>query len=105
MVRIRLMRFGAKAKPYYRVVVIKSTEQRNGRAIEHIGLYNPLKDPYEFRVDKERVIHWLRAGAQASETIQKLLERESIWQEFQATKTKKPRKKPKVPRKKEAAIA
>jgi len=95
------MRFGAKGKPYYRVVVAKSTEQRDGRAIEQLGIYNPLAEPYEFRVDKDRVLHWLRTGAQASETIQKLLERAGIWQEFQTGKTKKPRKKPKGSRKKE----
>ena len=53
MVKIRLKRMGAHKKPFYRVVVADSRTPRNGRFIEEIGTYNPLKDPAEIKIDNE----------------------------------------------------
>ena len=53
MVKIRLKRMGAHKKPFYRVVVADSRTPRNGRFIEEIGTYNPLKDPAEINIDNE----------------------------------------------------
>ncbi|WP_297214074.1 MULTISPECIES: 30S ribosomal protein S16 [Thermodesulfovibrio] len=77
MVRIRLMRLGAKKKPFYRVVVADAKARRNGPFIEIIGTYNPKNDPAEIKLDMERVNYWLGKGAQPSDTVKKLIERVS----------------------------
>ena len=73
MVKIRLKRMGAHKKPFYRVVVADSRTQRDGRFIEEIGYYNPLKDPAEIKIDEEAAKKWLATGAQPTETVGKLL--------------------------------
>ena len=78
MVKIRLRRMGAKKKPYYRVVVADSRTQRDGRFIEEIGYYNPLKDPAEIKIDEEAAKKWLGTGAQPTETVKKLFKAEGI---------------------------
>ena len=75
MVRIRLSRFGAKKRPFYRVVVLDSRSPRNGRAIEQIGHYNPMVEPNELKIDVARADHWISLGAQPSETVANLLVR------------------------------
>jgi small subunit ribosomal protein S16 len=72
-VRIRLARVGAKKRPVYRVVVADGRCPRDGRFIEHIGRYDPKKDPAEFTIDQKRLDHWLGHGAQPSETVRRLL--------------------------------
>ena len=78
MVKIRLKRMGAHKKPFYRVVVADSRTQRDGRFIEEIGYYNPLKDPAEFKIDEEAAKKWLGTGAQPTETVKKLFKAEGI---------------------------
>ncbi|HWO71745.1 MAG TPA: 30S ribosomal protein S16 [Actinomycetota bacterium] len=82
--RIRLMRLGAKKRPFYRVVVADSRSPRDGRFIESIGKYHPLADPSLIEIDEERALHWLRVGAQPSEPVRNLLEKTGIWERFQA---------------------
>lgn len=77
MVRIRLMRLGAKKKPFYRVVVADAKARRNGPFIEIIGTYNPKTEPAEIKLDMERINYWLGKGAQPSDTVKKLIERVS----------------------------
>ncbi|MEK7409208.1 MAG: 30S ribosomal protein S16 [Acidobacteriota bacterium] len=72
---IRLARFGAKKKPSYRVVVIEKERARNGRAIEVVGLYNPLTRPSTVRFKQERIAYWRSQGAQLSDTVSRLLEK------------------------------
>lgn len=72
-VKLRLSRVGAKKNPFYRVVVTDSRSPRDGRFIEHIGVYNPNRDPVEIRFDMDRVKHWLSVGATASDTVSELL--------------------------------
>jgi len=70
---IRLMRAGAKKRPFYRVVAADSRRQRDGRFLEILGHYNPLARPYELRVHKDKVEKWLNRGAQPSEQAASLL--------------------------------
>jgi len=72
-VKIRLKRIGAKGAPFYRIVVADSRSPRDGRNIDEIGIYNPMTDPSEIRVDNEKAQEWLGKGAQPSETVKKLL--------------------------------
>jgi small subunit ribosomal protein S16 len=73
MVKLRLARAGAKKRPFYRVVVADSRNARDGRFIEQIGIYDPLKDPAEFRIKKDRLTHWLGQGAQATQPVRRLI--------------------------------
>lgn len=72
-VKIRLTRFGAKKKPFYRVVVADSRMPRDGRFLEILGTYNPLRDPAEIRINSEKALSWLKKGAQPSVTVKNLL--------------------------------
>ena len=73
MVKIRLRRVGAKKQPSYRVVVAEASSPRDGRFIEAIGHYNPLTNPPTIKIDEARALHWLRAGAQPTEVVAKML--------------------------------
>jgi small subunit ribosomal protein S16 len=64
---------GAKKTPFYRVVVADSRMPRDGRFLEILGTYNPLKDPAEIKIDGEKALSWLRKGAQPSDTVKNLL--------------------------------
>lgn len=75
MVKIRLKRMGAHKKPFYRVVVADSRTPRDGRFIEEIGTYNPLKDPAEIIIDNEAAERWLANGAQPTDTVRALLKK------------------------------
>ncbi len=75
-VTIRLTRAGSKKVPFYRVVAADSRSPRDGRFIEQLGVYDPLRDPVEFRVDQPRLAHWLSVGALPSETVAQLLRRQ-----------------------------
>jgi len=84
MLRIRLMRVGKKKKPVYRVVVTPSQSPRSGKCVEIVGHYNPITDPAEVRFNEERVLHWLRTGAQPTDTVQHLLKITGVWEKFQS---------------------
>ena len=75
MVKIRLKRMGAHKKPFYRVVVADSRTPRNGKFIEEIGTYDPLKDPTEIIIDNEAAKRWLANGAQPTDTVRALLKK------------------------------
>ncbi len=68
-VKIRLKRTGTKNKPAYRIVVADSRSPRDGKFIEEVGWYLPLKSEDNFQLDLERVDYWLKNGAQPSETV------------------------------------
>jgi small subunit ribosomal protein S16 len=70
---IRLARMGKKKRPFYRVVVTEKTRPRNGRFVEIVGTYDPLKKPAAIEVDRDRVQYWLSKGAQPSDTVRSLL--------------------------------
>ena len=75
MVKIRLKRMGAHKKPFYRVVVADSRTPRNGKFIEEIGTYDPLKNPSEIIIDNEAAKRWLANGAQPTDTVRALLKK------------------------------
>ena len=70
---IRLARFGAKKKPFYRVVVIDKEHARNGRNLEVVGHYNPVSHPAKVDLKHERIAHWSKMGAQMSDTVARLV--------------------------------
>ena len=77
-VKIRLRRMGAKKAPFYRIVVADSRYPRDGRFIEEIGYYDPLKDPAVVSIDGEKAKKWLANGAQATETVKSLLKKNNV---------------------------
>ena len=77
-VKIRLRRMGAKKAPFYRVVVADSRYPRDGRFIEEIGYYNPMKEPSEIKIDAEKAQKWIANGAQPTDTVKVLLKKSDI---------------------------
>ncbi len=75
---MRLMRFGGKKSPFYRIVVSDRRTSRDGSFIEQVGTYDPKKDPAEVRFKEEKAIQWLRKGAQPTPTVRQLLVRTGI---------------------------
>ena len=73
MLMIRLARFGAKKKPTYRVVVIEKERSRDSKAVEVVGTYNPVANPAQVNLKHERISHWMKNGAQPSDTVARLL--------------------------------
>lgn len=82
MVKLRLTRVGKKKQPSYRLVAAPSRAPRDGRFIEILGHYNPLTNPPTVVFKEERIMHWLKEGAQPTESVQKLLTSAGIWQKF-----------------------
>ncbi len=75
MVKIRLRRMGAKKAPFYRIVVADSRYPRDGRFIEELGYYDPMKEPAEVKVDAEKTKQWIANGAQPTDTVKALLKK------------------------------
>ena len=75
MLVIRLTRIGAKKQPTYRVVVTEARTPRDSREVERLGYYNPKTRPATLKVNRERVAHWLKSGAQPSATVKSLLKK------------------------------
>ena len=76
MVKIRLRRDGGKKSPYYTIVVADSRYPRDGRFIEEIGYYNPLKEPVELKIDAEKAKKWIKNGAQPTDRVKAILSKE-----------------------------
>ncbi len=72
---IRLQRAGGRNRPFYRVVATDSRAARDGRFLEKVGYYNPLKDPIELDLRVARIEEWVSKGARMSETVAQLLKR------------------------------
>lgn len=81
-VKIRLRRMGAKKNPFYRIVVADSRFPRDGRFIEILGFYDPLKDPAEIKINEDKALDWLKKGAQPTETARALLKKAGIYQKM-----------------------
>lgn len=75
MVKIRLQRAGAKNRPFYRVVAIDERRQRNGRALEFLGTYDPAPTPPRIQIEAERIEAWRGKGAQLSPAVHSLVRR------------------------------
>jgi small subunit ribosomal protein S16 len=78
-VKIRLARHGAKKRPFYRIVVADSESPRDGRFLESVGTYNPLKEPAEVMLKADRVKYWMEQGALPSATVKSLLKKEGLF--------------------------
>ena len=77
-VKIRLRRMGAKKAPFYRIVVADSRFPRDGRFIEELGYYNPMKQPSDLKVNADKVKGWIKNGAQPTDTVKALLKKHEI---------------------------
>lgn len=79
MVKIRLMRMGAKKNPHYRLVVVDSRKKRSSDYIESLGYYDPRDTtPEPLKINVERAGYWLGQGAQPTETAVRLLEKVGV---------------------------
>ncbi len=78
MVKLRLQRFGATKKPYYRIVAADSRSPRDGKFLEVVGTYNPITNPATVSVDAEKVNAWLAKGAQPTVTVKNILKAQNI---------------------------
>ncbi len=79
-VKIRLKRLGSKKVPFYRVVVADERTSRDGKFIEEIGYYDPMKEPAVINIDAEKAQKWIKCGAQPTETVRSLLKKSEIIQ-------------------------
>ena len=78
MLRIRLARVGKKKKPSYRIVVAEAKSPRDGAYLEWIGTYDPMQNPPDVTIKRDRALHWLRLGAQASDPVQRILDKNGV---------------------------
>ena len=75
---IRMMRAGARKRPFYRIVVADSRRQRDGRFVEILGYYDPMAKPFAVKMDEDKVKSWIGQGAQPSTQAASLLRRAGI---------------------------
>ena len=77
-VKIRLRRMGAKKAPFYRVIVADSRAPRDGKCIEEIGTFDPMKTPAIVNIDAEKAQQWIKNGAQPTDTVKGLLKKSGV---------------------------
>ncbi len=87
-VKLRLKRMGSKQKPFYRIVAADSRFPRDGRFIETVGTYNPIKGEDVFTIDEEKALSWLKNGAQPTDTVKNILSRAGIMAKYAESKKK-----------------
>ena len=87
-VKMRLTRMGDKKSPFYRIVVADSRKARDGEYVDLVGTYNPLKTPEEVKIDAEKAKKWIANGAQPTDTVKALLQKNGIIEEKKASKAK-----------------
>ncbi len=85
-VKLRLKRMGSKAKPFYRIVAADSRSPRDGRFLEVIGTYNPIKGSEVVTVNEEKALYWLSNGAQPTDTVRSILSKQGIMAKFAESK-------------------
>jgi small subunit ribosomal protein S16 len=78
-VKIRLARHGAKKKPFYRIVIADVESPRDGKFLETVGTYDPLRDPAEVSLKGERIKYWIDQGATPTHTVKSLLKKEGFF--------------------------
>lgn len=88
-VHLRLARAGRHKRPMYRLVAADSRRARDGRFIEILGIFDPLKETGVPELKQERVLSWLHQGAQPTVTVRTLLRRSGLWKQFEAEKAAK----------------
>ena len=87
-VKLRLKRMGAKKQPFYRIVAADSRSPRDGRFIETVGTYNPIKSEENLTINEERALYWLNNGAQPTDTVKTLLSKQGIMAKYAKSKVK-----------------
>ena len=75
---LRMTRRGAKKKPFYRIVAADSRSPRDGKFLEMLGTYDPLKSENNIKIDAEKVASWIKKGAKPSETVASLLKKAGV---------------------------
>lgn len=85
-VKLRLKRMGSKQKPFYRIVAADARSPRDGRFIETVGTYDPVKKEESIMIDEEKALKWLNNGAQPTDTVKNLLTKKGIWAKYKNTK-------------------
>ena len=85
-VKLRLKRMGPKQKPFYRIVAADARSPRDGRFIETVGTYNPVRKPAEVKVDEELALKWLNNGAIPTDTVRSILSKEGIMAKYAESK-------------------
>ncbi len=88
-VKLRLLRMGAKRKPFYRIVAADSRTKRDGKYIELVGTYNPVAEPAEINIKEEVALKWLQNGAIPTDTVKSLFTKKGINQKFHEMKYSK----------------
>ncbi len=77
-VRIRLTRMGSKKKPFYRLIAADSESPRDGKFLQILGSYDPMKEPVRIEIHKEKVDYWLKQGASLSGSARSLLKKQGV---------------------------
>ena len=88
-VKLRLMRMGAKKRPFYRIVATDSRSRRDGEYLELVGTYNPINNEKDVKINEEVALKWLNNGAIPSDTVRNLLKDAGIMKKFAESKDKK----------------
>ena len=91
MLKIRLARLGRKKRPFYRIVATDSRSPRDGKFLEILGTYDPLKEPAEISFNKDKIDEWVKKGAQLSNRVQKIIDPDK----YSELVKNKPKRKPK----------
>lgn len=86
MVKLRLQRFGAAKKPFYRIVAADSEAKRDGRFLEIVGTYDPIAKGEQVKLNKEAILKWLGCGAQPTDTVKSILAKQGVLKEFADSK-------------------
>jgi len=76
--KIRLKRIGRRNRPFYRLVVMDSRKRRDGAAIEELGWFNPIEADKPYSLNEDRILHWMKLGAQTSEAAHGLMKRSGL---------------------------
>ncbi|MEY2820250.1 MAG: hypothetical protein RL275_3713 [Chloroflexota bacterium] len=86
MVRIRLRRIGLKGQPTYRIVAADKEAPRDGRFLEILGVYNPRTNPATIKLNEDRIYHWMKNGAQPTESAAQVLKTAGTLDRFERFK-------------------
>ena len=81
-VKLRLKRMGSKAKPFYRIVAADSRSPRDGRFLEVVGTYDPVKGSEHVTVSEEKALKWLNNGALPTDTVRNILSKQGIMKKY-----------------------
>jgi small subunit ribosomal protein S16 len=91
-VKLRLKRMGSKQKPFYRIVAADARSPRDGRFIEVVGTYNPIKGSEVVSVDEEKALKWLNNGAIPTDTVRNILSHQGIMAKYAEEKNNSKKK-------------